>query len=208
VAVGEIIQFGGYDWRVLDVRDGKALIITDKVIESRPYNDEWYITWADCDLREYLNGSFYNSFNATNKNWISETRNVNKDNQWHGTSGGADTTDNIFLLSLEEVVKYFGDSGQLANGDPNNDWFIDDQYNSARVAYTAKRVRIVYTAKGYPDYLITRPAGTAWGWWLRSPGGWGYGYAACVSHIGRVFVDGCRVDHSDNGLRPALRLNL
>jgi hypothetical protein len=26
-------------------------------------------------------------------------------------SGGADTSDRIFLLSIEEVVRYFGDSG-------------------------------------------------------------------------------------------------
>jgi hypothetical protein len=30
-------------------------------------------------------------------------------------SGGNDTTDKIFILSIEEVVQYFGDSGQLAN---------------------------------------------------------------------------------------------
>jgi hypothetical protein len=37
----ETINFGGYDWRVLDVQDGKALIITDKVIDNRTYNEEY-----------------------------------------------------------------------------------------------------------------------------------------------------------------------
>jgi hypothetical protein len=47
-----------------------------------------------------------------------------------------DTDDYIFLLSLEEVVKYFGDSGQLLNGNPNYEHGISDEYNGARIAYT------------------------------------------------------------------------
>ena len=39
--IGDIIQFGGHDWRVLDVRDGKALLLSDKIIEKRPYHDEY-----------------------------------------------------------------------------------------------------------------------------------------------------------------------
>jgi hypothetical protein len=65
-----------------------------------------------------------------------------------GSDTGNDTDDYIFLLSLEEVVRYFGDSGQLANGPSENRNAIDDQYNEARIAY---------------DF-------GGW-WWLRSPGG-------------------------------------
>ena len=35
VAAGEKIDFGGYEWRVLDVRDGRALLLSEDVIESR-----------------------------------------------------------------------------------------------------------------------------------------------------------------------------
>jgi len=79
---------------------------------------------------------------------IAETRVIYNDNLWYGSSGGNDTTDKIFLLSLEEVVKYFGDSGQFNR--PRREWVFNDQYNSARVARDAN-------------------GQVSW-WWLRSPG--------------------------------------
>ncbi|MDR0248838.1 MAG: DUF6273 domain-containing protein [Oscillospiraceae bacterium] len=200
VQIGDIITFGDYEWRVLAVENGKALIITDKIINIRTYhNTNTSITWADCDLRAYLNGEFYNSFSAADRARIAETFNVNKDNQWFGTSGGADTTDKIFLLSLEEVVKYFGDSGQLANGNPNDARYIDDQYNGARIAYTAK----AYTSSLWGGLA----AGTALSWWLRSPGRQASG-AADVGDDGVVYVSGSSVYIDFFGLRPALWVSL
>jgi hypothetical protein len=112
--------------------------------------------------------------------------------------GGAATNDRIFLLSIEEVVRYFGDSGQLANGNPNNSWVMDDRYNSARIAYTA--VASSWGAR----------VGDSWWWWLRSPGQFYY-RAAGVHSTGRVYVSGSNVCGDDGhfgGIRPALWLQL
>jgi hypothetical protein len=66
--VGDIVRFGDYDWRVLDVQDDKALLLSEKIIEMREYNyDLVDITWETCTLRKYLNESFYNSFNVDDK---------------------------------------------------------------------------------------------------------------------------------------------
>jgi hypothetical protein len=172
-AVGDLIEFGDYEWRVLEVSGGKALIMTDKLIGfSRRYHGVLEpVTWADCDLRAYLNGAFYNSFPDADRARIAGTQNLNKDNQWYDSGvGGADTTDKIFLLSLEEVVKYFGDSGQLAN-QPQDEVYmiydIDDAYNDARIAYDKD--------------------GNAGTWWLRSPGG-SRNNAAMVNHVGKINV--------------------
>jgi len=60
VAVGDIIPFGQWDWRVLAVENGKALLITQDVIELRSYHNEKVdVTWETCELRAYLNGAFY-----------------------------------------------------------------------------------------------------------------------------------------------------
>ncbi|MDR0223211.1 MAG: DUF6273 domain-containing protein, partial [Oscillospiraceae bacterium] len=131
VKKGSTIKFGEYDWRVLDVKDGKALILTDTVIEKRAYSDQ-SATWETCDLCAYLNGEFYNSFGKSDKARVVKTKVKNKDNPWYGTSGGKDTEDYIFLLSLEEVVKYFGDSGQLSDR-PSGAYFIRDDYDRARM---------------------------------------------------------------------------
>jgi len=86
--IGDIYPFGGFDWRVLDVENNKALLITEKIIEQRPYNVDWTdITWESCTLREYLNGEFLNKLGVA-KSAIADTDNRNSDNPWHGTVGG------------------------------------------------------------------------------------------------------------------------
>jgi hypothetical protein len=40
------VQFGGYTWRVLDLQGGRALLISEYILEIRPYHDTWEpITW-------------------------------------------------------------------------------------------------------------------------------------------------------------------
>jgi len=44
-----IIIFGNYKWRVLDIKDDRALIITENIIELRWYhNDFVHTTWEIC----------------------------------------------------------------------------------------------------------------------------------------------------------------
>jgi hypothetical protein len=107
--VGSIIPFADYDWRVLDVKDGKALLISEKILEERAYNDEdKAATWKTCTLRSYLNKEFYDLLPAEARARISKTKVVNNDNPKYGTPGGKDTTDKICLLSIEEAEAYFG----------------------------------------------------------------------------------------------------
>ena len=144
------ILFGGYGWLVLDKQDGKILIIAEKVIEKRPYhNEETAVTWETSDIRKYLNGEFYDSFSDADRVRIVNAANENPDNPWDGTEGGNATTDKVFLLSVDEVVKYFGDSGQLKakpTGPKGESWWFDDQYSADRSAKSGSK--------------------NAW-WWLR-----------------------------------------
>ena len=85
--IGSIIEFADIDWRVLDIQGNKALLISEKVLETRRYNDEYKdITWEKCTLRGYLNGDFYNKLGAA-KGEIAEMRNGNPDNPWYGATG-------------------------------------------------------------------------------------------------------------------------
>ena len=195
--VGDIVRFGEYNWRVLAVENGKALLIAEEVIEMLPYNDEHTgVTWETCSLRTYLNGEFFENFNAQERAIICETENVNFDNQWFGTDGGNATEDKIFLLSLEEVVKYFGDSGQLKNKPAEDARFINDQYNDERVVII----------KNEPGMSIPSP--TEYNWWLRSPGR-KQEDAAYVWPDGKVLVYGRTASIVVGiGVRPALWLKL
>ena len=170
---GEQLTFGGYDWRILDQKDGKALLLSEKIIgrwEYKDYADN--VDWENCGLREYLNGAFYRRFPFRDQERIAETRVINGGNPWYGTSGGNDTSDKIFCLSIEEAVRYFGDSGLLAKGANKDerdrfvcwpDWGIfwttmHDQYSEGLIALDASGEE---GARGWME--------PSW-WWLRSPG--------------------------------------
>ena len=109
----EIIKFGGYDWCVLDRKDGKILLISKDLVEKRAYHTtQTVITWADCDLRAYLNDDFYNKFSEIEKAKIITTTNKNSVNSGNRSKGGTDTQDNIFLLSFDEAKQYFKNDGE------------------------------------------------------------------------------------------------
>jgi len=218
---GSVIKFGDHKWRVLEEKNGKILILSELTLETQGYHEtEEAVTWAICTLREYLNGAFYDKFSHDEKSRIVEVKNRKLRNPWfyrQGISADAkDTNDKIFLLSIEDVVCYFGDSGQLCKGNPRSvDDFIgqwgSDINPDLKAALQAEKsnkgiwisdcfnkTRVAYDEEGNP----------AW-WWLRSPG-YFPSFAAIVSHDGRLFVVGQSADTesiSDTvGVRPALWL--
>ncbi len=177
------------------------MIITEHIIEQRSYHNVYKdITWADCSLRKYLNGEFYDKFNTTDKSRIIPVINKNHDNQWYGSNGGADTQDSIFILSIEEAVcQYFGDSSSKLHNPGKNQryWFQrKDENNSKRIARLE------------PD------KGGIWWWWLRSPGRVNI-KAVYIHGDGNIGIQGNNIlkgNISDGrctgGVRPALWLKL
>jgi len=173
-------------------------------------------SWSESDLRRFLNGVFYDKFSGWEKALIAETIIINKvvptyniqslaaytaevnrikenPSYSYGVKNGTNTSDKIFLLSIDEVVKYFGGSGRIEEGDFYS-IVIDDQFNKNRMAYTDE--------------------GVANDWWLRSPGSGsllpGRFVVPCITCVlddGRIEVTGNMIS-KECGVRPALWLNL
>ena len=198
--VGSVMKLGGIDWRVLLVKDGKALVLSDKILSKRAYNasvNDWpngTVTWEECDLRRYLNGQFFDTaFSNEEKGRIVETVLDNNNNPWFATAGGSATKDRVFLLSIEEVVQYLGNNEKL---EARNDgtFLISDRFNERRIAQTLD--------------------GEEWRWLLRSPGilyyscGAAHVHAACVAANGDLSVSGEYVNNSGGGVRPAMWLTM
>jgi len=183
----KVINFGGYNWQVLEIRDEAMLLLSEKIIELGKYHAVFEnITWGKSDIRKYLNDSFYNRFNPNEKSQILEKEIINNCNPWYYSDGGDATKDKIFLLSVEEVVKYFGDSGQLKN--PSSRFFIDDAFNDDRKAMLS-------------DNSPSR-------WLLRTPGN-SQNFVSAVTIDGRVLVTGDFVNRLSSelfnvGIRPAM----
>lgn len=209
-------RFAGYDWLVLDKQEDRMLLLSEKIIEKRPYHlTNTEITWENSDIRHYLNGAFFGSLPKADRERIIEVRNENPANPWYKTNGGNVTYDRVFLLSIDEVIRYFGDSGQKDNRpkNPSLDW-LKDEY-------------LFYLSD---EYNINRRAvddtGCVAHWWLRTAGA-ETRYAAmvygkdkndefdhgdiCVCGEGAAWIDGHMVFDkgsgglaAENGVRPAL----
>ncbi len=223
---GDYITFGSYEqdgnkkngaepieWEILDVKDGKLLVISRYILDTKPYNEEsGNVTWETCTLRTWLNKDFYDSaFKAGEKKKIVKTKISNPDNKYSDTDGGKATKDNVFLLSVSEIRKYynfntwnkeymFGCSQALmAEG---------TQYAIVNGLYTwimsESDYKEGYESCGYKKNCIGRICGN---WWLRSPGG-GSDFACNVSVIGNAgwYFYYYHVFGKIVGVRPALYL--
>jgi hypothetical protein len=132
------------------------------------------------------------------KKRIVETMIQTPNNIWYGTVGGNDTLDRVFLLSLEEVDTYFGNSRDYLN----------------------KKRKTVSFKKVYPDRkgnvfsniydnnrIIKNDKWFCW-WWLRSPGE-RKDYAAGVrGREGHVSVCGNGVNWGGASVRPAMWIKI
>ena len=184
--VGEVVRFGPYNWRVMDVRGNQVLILTDGLVGTRWFNPMEMVTWEYSDIRTWLNREFLQGFSAQELAMITETTVVNYNNPWFATPGGNDTQDLVFLLSIEEVVQFFGDSSQFTDL-PAGSWSISDRFDDDRIAELA-------------------PDSPTW-WWLRSPGIFAY-HAAFVSTYGHIYLNGFNVSWTGGGIRPAVWISL
>ena len=200
VSVGDTVTFGSYEqdndltngseaieWRVLDVQDGKALLLSEYALDAKPYNETLTnVTWETCTLRKWLNSTFYGAaFSASDKARIAATTVSNPDNPASGISGGNTTKDKAFCLSIAEAKSYFS------------------SYTDRSCAPTAYAV-----AQGaYQSSSCTVDGAGTCLWWLRSPGRYA-NFAADVDSHGYVDSGGRYVSSSSNAVRPALWVNL
>lgn len=199
VAVGDILTFGHYEqdndqqngrepieWVVLDIQNNQALLLTRYAIDSRYYHpgerETSYPTWAKSSIREWLNDGFMNdAFTSEEQDRIATVTLSNA--SYKKNFGGADTQDNVFLLSRAEVETYFPTfESRLC---------IPTPYALAQGAWESSK----YTLDG---------ENCTW-WWLRTPG---Y-YRSCAASVRtRGTITSNRVYDESGAVRPAIWLKL
>ena len=192
----ESIRFGKYEWLILDKFEGNiALILAKNSIEQRAYHSRRAkTTWEKCTMRQYLNHEFYNTFSEGDKARIQNTKIATNDNPWFGTDGGTDTFDKAFLLSLEEVVQYLGNSkAPLKQAKMHSPDSWNDEKSSYYISNYDNKRRKAYDKNG----------AECW-WWLRTPGD-DKKSAALVSVVGAVSSGNV---NCAGGVRPAMVVKL
>ncbi len=200
--VGDIVYFGTYEqdndtsngkenieWLVLAKEKNRVLVISDKALDRQPYNSSYTeeVTWENCSLRKWLNGTFLNKAFSTEEQAQIQNTTVSADNNpQYSTNPGNATTDKVFLLSINEVEKYFNS---------------DEARKCAPTAYAKAQ-----GASTSDTYKTPSGAATCW-WWLRSPGD-DQSSAAYVYFGGDVFELGNYVFSGLNAVRPAMWITI
>ncbi|HPF86702.1 MAG TPA: DUF6273 domain-containing protein [Candidatus Limiplasma sp.] len=156
--VGSIVTYGTYEqdndpdngqepieWIVLDVDGTNAFLISKYCLDAHAFHTaKVAMTWEKCELRTWLNTTFMDTaFTAQEQAKILQTEVVNDNNPDYGTFGGKDTVDQIYLLSFDELYKYFPEQ---------------DSRSAYPTAYAIANGAFVNPDSGYTY------------WWLRTPG--------------------------------------
>ncbi len=193
IRTGDAVTFGHYEqdndpsngaepieWQVLAAEDGRVLLISRYGLDGLPYHSSFTeITWENCRLRQWLNGEFLETaFTEAERELIEEVTIRTAANPEAGTDGGADTTDSVFLLSFEEVIRFFPE--------------VKDRTCMATDLAKEKGI-LADPVNGDNSF-----------WWLRSPGYSSCSAAIVYSH-GLLYMYGSAVD-LPRAVRPALWL--
>ena len=166
-------------WRVLQSENGEAFLLSDVILDKQLYNEnDKYVTWEKSSLRAWLNKKFIK------RAFIDEERekiNITEIVNQDNPVYGTEGGNNTF-----DKIFLLSLSEVSEQQDGEKYGFLDDEIRAC----------------GKSDFSKT----VSW-WWLRSPG-YASDSAAVVSSRGWVARDGSRVNGSDDGVRPALHLNL
>lgn len=104
VQKGQVVRFGFYDWKVLDVQDDRALLLVEQITGIDKIHDQWY----NFHLGQYLYGTGVNtSFGTGERSLI--------------------LNDKFILLSREEVEQYISQEQRVLKvGKKYIDWWLKD----------------------------------------------------------------------------------
>ena len=166
-------------WRILQSENGEAFLLSDVILDKQAYNEnDEYITWKESSLRAWLNDKFMNRAFSDEEKEKINITEVVNKDNPVFGTKGGKNTSDKIFLLSLAEVSRKKDGKKYG--------LLDDEMKACENSDFSKKV--------------------SW-WWLRSPGDDRY-CAAVVNSDGWVYGDGSRVNGSDDGVRPALHLNL
>jgi len=116
--IGSKIKFGTYEqdnnpktkesleWKICDIDDNRYLLVSSYCIDYKQLHKKYQeITWEECDLRKWLNDSFYDqAFSKKEKELVGLSE--IKTNIYQFSSDYVITQDKVFILSDNELLEY------------------------------------------------------------------------------------------------------
>ena len=154
------------------------------MLDWKKYGNTSYedMTWENCDLREWLNGSFlYDAFTEEEQGRILTKDVVADNNTSYDTFAGNDTKDKVYLLSTREVNNYF--------------------HSEEERQCTPTEYAFVQCDGTFYSRIATKESNCYW--WLRTPGR-SEKRVSYVNQSGEIDQSGRAVDDEGAFVRPVL----
>ena len=107
-AVKQHVCFGGLRWQVIkQTSPTHALIVCDETVNEMPYRAfPGPVTWEDCDVRKWLNGTFLKGqFSARDQRAVMVNPLRPEQSAIWNVNPGRPTTDAVFCLGAREFTK-------------------------------------------------------------------------------------------------------
>ena len=132
------------EWLVLDAEEERVLLLSRYCLETRPFHSQpGVMQWDGCELRQWMNTEMLNAlFTPEEQERVLLTHLEALPHPRFTTDPGGDTDDRLFLLSIQEVAKYF-------------------------TTKSARQARATKAARAHGAY--SSQSGHC-GWWLRTTG--------------------------------------
>ena len=180
-------------WKVLEVSDDDIFVMAEQTLDCQKYDSSKYssVTWETSTLRKWLNEQFIGqAFSAEEQKLIKQTNVTNPRNSVYSIDGGKNTTDQIYILSEEEVQNTKYGFCQITNG-------FSQTRNPAASDYSYSK------GTHYSEFAAdSREKGSYW--WIRTPGQ-SLSRAATVFN-GKLDMEGSDADCANLGIVPVMHL--
>ena len=179
-------------WWKIGEEDGNICLLSECIIDTRSFNQTFgSATWDNSDLREWLNGEFYNScFDENDKAIIFEHYTPISDNYYHGFFAGEETNDYVSLVPAADLT--------------NGKYVFEGHREDAVIA--------LRQAKG-TDYAVANGLrvfdNNCGRWWTATAADVDNLYTVVITELGYVLIEsGGEVNNKkDVGVRPFIKIS-
>ena len=210
IGPGSMVEFGQYfisentvapiKWRVLDVRENEALLISDKVIDYMFYHlKRESIYWKDSDLRKWLNNTFYSFAFSSEEQKIIIEKEIKTPPitpgawNYYASTPEIVTLDRVFLFSTDEVEHYYQKG----------------EYQALPTEYQCSVYNRIHAANPYLNpYRKEIGTDDSTDWVLRSGAKSGNAAVSIVNHFGEITGGRTTWVNSYFGVRPAIWISI
>ncbi|MBR3836284.1 MAG: hypothetical protein IKJ69_05820 [Clostridia bacterium] len=204
-------------WEILEKQGNRILLLSEFCLDWEFYYGNCLNegsasdnTWETSFIRKMLNRDFFeNSFKGIEKNIIITTQVKTLPNPIYGNNPGNTTQDKLFLLSSDEVIKYFAGK----DGNPLSDRELDKEKAYLK-AFNAPYFDLgnssastcILMADKFDQDRINIYRDNCF-WWLRTPG-IEQNDVVTVTTEGAINFEGESSMSDEIGIRPAMWIDL